>query len=242
MQRSKTAQTAVNSSKESSSKLIKSNSITPAQCPLSGCDQSLMASNFLQHYLRDHSSLSFISIDDRETMLFHFEESAFPLNIPYCLGVLAYGGRQPGRPEQQPVKQGYAVENQFLPQRFKELKNHLPVLVMACRKVPLAAGESVPQGDHDGGKNVSIVFWLLTMGTGSVQVVGYLSIGDLLLRHQRRRMVKVCELTNSSRELPGIVCLAKEWNLLELNRSEIDLLSHDGTSLIKLEVMIDGPC
>ncbi|XP_053663052.1 uncharacterized protein LOC128712182 [Anopheles marshallii] len=238
MQRLKHAQTSTNSKKKSTTSLMKSNSAaTPAQCPMPDCDQSLMASNFLQHYLRDHSNLIFIAIEDRETMLFHFEESAFPLNTPYCLGVLAYGGRAPCRSENRPVMRGYAVENQFLPQRHNSLKYHLPVLVMGCRTSRL---DGQGQGDHDEEKNVSIVFWLLTMGTGP-QLLGYLSISDLLLRHQRRTMVKLCELTNSSSEFPGILCPGKEWNMLQLNRSEIDLLSHDGTSLIKLEVMIDGP-
>ncbi|XP_049284856.1 uncharacterized protein LOC125764542 [Anopheles funestus] len=234
------AQTSTNSKKESSTNLIKSNSTTPAQCPMPDCDQSLLASNFLQHYLRDHSNLSFISIEDRETMLFHFKESAFPLNKPYCLGVLAYGGHEPCRSENRPAMLGYAVENQFLPQRFKSLKHFLPVLVMGCRTTRLDGQESVTQGDHDEEKNVSIVFWLLTMGTG-VQVLGYLSISDVSLRQQRRRMVQLCELTNSSSEFPGMNCPRKEWNMLQLNRREIDLLSHDGTALIKLEVMIDGP-
>ncbi|XP_035905620.1 uncharacterized protein LOC118509295 [Anopheles stephensi] len=241
MQRSKLVQSSKNPKEKSTTNLTKTSSTTPSQCPLPGCDQSLLASNFLQHYLRDHSNLSFISIEDRETMLFHFEENAFPLNTPYCLGVLAYGGRQPGRADLHPVKQGYAVENQFLPQRFSSLKNYLPVLVMCCRTTRIRGVEGGRQGDHDEEKSSSIVFWLITMGTG-VPVLGYLSISDLLLRHQRRKMVKLCELTNSGAEFPGIVCPQKEWNLLQLNRSEIDLLSRDGTSLIKLEVMIDGPC
>uniref|UniRef100_A0A182SCD0 Myosin-VIIa n=1 Tax=Anopheles maculatus TaxID=74869 RepID=A0A182SCD0_9DIPT len=149
MQRAKHLKTPTNTNQESTRNLPKSNSITPAQCPLPGCDQSVMASNLLQHYLRDHSNLSFISIEDRETMLFHFEESAFPLNTPYCLGVLAYGGRQP---EHHPVREGYAVENQFLPQRFKSLKNYLPVLVMGCRTTRFGDAESVLQGDHDEEK------------------------------------------------------------------------------------------
>ncbi|XP_041775935.1 uncharacterized protein LOC121595784 [Anopheles merus] len=228
--------------KPAASKLTKSNSIAPAHCPQLDCDQILLASNFLQHYLRDHSHLNFIAIEDRETMLFQFEESAFPLNEPFCLGILAYGGREPCRPENRPAAVGYATENQFLPQQYKYLKDFLPVLVMGCRTTRFQE-EEVAVGAHPEGeeRNVSLMFWLLTMST-SVPLLGYLSVSDVLLRHQRRSMVKLRELTNSSSEFPGIGCLSKEWNLLQLQRKEIDVLSHGGTSLIKLEVMIDGPC
>ncbi|XP_050082354.1 uncharacterized protein LOC126569364 [Anopheles aquasalis] len=213
-------------------------------CPEVGCCAELQPRTMLQHFLNDHSHLPFISINGRETMVFHFEEASFPPNTPYCLGVLAYGGRgEPASlsaPNQPPNAAGYAMSNLFLLNHHEALRHHLPVLVMGCRLT------SLPVSSEDTGaalqceeQTTVLLLWLLT-ARASKSHWAYLSVSDTAVAERRRTFVKIREPNPEVYCWPaGIENPLIGWNYLQLNRAEIDLLSHHGSSLIRLEVMIE---
>ncbi|XP_035794971.1 uncharacterized protein LOC118468331 [Anopheles albimanus] len=211
-------------------------------CPEMGCGAELQPRTMLQHFLNDHPHLPFISINGRETMVFRFEEASFPPNTPYCLGVLAYGGREAASltAANQPPNAGYAMSNLFLSNHHEALRHHLPVLVMGCRLTSSdVSNEDTGAELHCEEQATMLLLWLLTAGA-SKSHWGYLSVSDTSANQRRRTFVKIRE---PSPEVycwpPGVEHPLTDWNYLRLNRAEIDLLSHRGTSRINLEVMIE---
>ncbi|XP_049531044.1 uncharacterized protein LOC125948739 [Anopheles darlingi] len=197
----------------------------------------------LQHFLNDHPELPFISINGRETMVFRFEEASFPPNTPYCLGVLAYGGREAASlsaATNQPHA-GYTMSNLFLSTHYEALRHHLPVLVMGCRLTSLDVSTEDTGELHAEEEQATmlLLLWLLTAGA-SKSHWGYLSVSNTSANQRRRTFVKIREPNPDVYCWPsGIENPLMDWNYLRLNGAEVDLLSNHGASLIRLEVMIE---
>lgn len=138
----------------------------PIICPVTNCGHYLCATGMLEHFMQDeYTSGNLIEILEKQETTAALNHNSLLHGNNICIGVLLYGGKNE---KQRPAMMGLSLPNSSYSTVLSKYKNHLPILIMAC-KTHLSAMISPEmykkQYTNENPERDILVFWLISMQT-----------------------------------------------------------------------------